>query len=480
MDLRSGEGPPTTTTSGPQPGVAGNRTQGPQPEIGEIPPTTHTRHTHTNDSRRAQPREAGTSNQRHHRHTTRTRTHTPAHAEDTPRPHQPPHHQHRRHKHTKHTRAGAPRTPSRNRHTLHGKPPTQPKQNQHPPPQQQADPSQEWRGTAIRTLSQEWRGTTHHHNQRTPAKSGGEPHPGPSASNCEAPTTTTTSRPLPGVAGELHRGPSARIGKGRPTTTSSGPQPGMAGNRTEGPQPGVARNHQPPQPAGPSHQWRGTAPKALSQDWRGTTHHHNQRTTGRSRGEPQPAPSAGSGERPPTTTNSGPQPGVAGSRTQDPQPAIARDHPPPQPADPSPERRGTVPGALSQDWRGTTHHYQQRTPARSGGEPHPKPSARRSEGPPSTTTSGLLPGVAGNRTQSPKPGLARDHPLPEPADPSQQWRGTARTAVSQDLRWIIDRDQQQTLARSGGEPHPGPSARNCEGPATTHSRHTHTSTSRTL
>ena len=36
--------------------------------------------------------------------------------------------------------------------------------------------------------------------------------------------------------------------------------------------------------------------------------------------------------------------------------------------------------ALSQDWRGTTHHHQQQTPARSGGELHPGPSSRIGEG----------------------------------------------------------------------------------------------------
>ena len=76
---------------------------------------------------------------------------------------------------------------------------------------------------------------------------------------------------------------------------------------------------------------------------------------------------------------------------------MARDHPPPQRAGPSQEWRGTAPKALSQEWRGTTHNHNQRT----------------------------QPGVAGNHTHYRQPGVARDHPPPPPADPSEEWRGTA-------------------------------------------------------
>ena len=48
---------------------------------------------------------------------------------------------------------------------------------------------------------------------------------------------------------------------------------------------------------------------------------------------------------------------------------------------------GTAPRAFSQDWRGTTHHHQQRIRARKGRELPPGPSARNGKGPPTTTDS---------------------------------------------------------------------------------------------
>ena len=176
--------------------------------------------------------------------------------------------------------------------------------------------------------------------------------------------------------------------------------------RTHGPQPGLARDQPPPPAADTSQEWGETPPRALSQDWPGTTHHHNQRTPATSGGEPHPLPLARIGERQATTTSSGPQPGVAGNRTQAPQPGLPRDHPPPRAAHGSQDWRGTAPRALSQDWRANTHHQNQGTPAGSGGEPHPRPSARIGEGPPTTTSSGSPPGVAGNCTEGLQPGLA--------------------------------------------------------------------------
>ena len=93
-----------------------------------------------------------------------------------------------------------------------------------------------------------------------------------------------------------------------------------------------------------------------------------------------------------------------GISLQGPQPGVARDESRPQSADPSQGWRGTAPTALSQEWRGTTHHHNQRTRARSGGASHPQPSARSGEGPPTTTTgSGPRAGVAGHRNQDPQP-----------------------------------------------------------------------------
>ena len=85
-------------------------------------------------------------------------------------------------------------------------------------PRPLADPSQEWRGTAAGALSQEWRGNIYHHQQRNPARSGGELHSKPSARNGKGPTTTHTSH--------TH------------TNTSSKPQP----------REGRTSNHTPPTP----------------------------------------------------------------------------------------------------------------------------------------------------------------------------------------------------------------------------------------
>ena len=159
---RSGEGPHTTTTSGPQPGVAKNRTRGPQPGVAREHPL----------------------------------------------------------------------------------PPT-------------ADQSQEWRGTAPRTLSQEWRGASNHHQRRTPARSGGQPH------------LATPHKP-------------ADLSQEWQTTTPPAP------------------------PADPSQEWRGTAPWTLSQERRGTIHHHRQRAPAGSGGDAHTSTSARSGEGPPPPSPASP------------------------------------------------------------------------------------------------------------------------------------------------------------------------------
>ena len=161
-----------------------------------------------------------------------------------------------------------------------------------PPPPSTADLSQERRGTATWALGDDWRGTANKQREQTPTRNGGE----------------------------LHQGLTARIGKGPRTTINSGPLPGMAEN----------------------------PPMALSQDCRGTAHINRQQTPARSGRERYQGPSARIDEGPPTTNNSGPQPGVAGNCTQGCQPGLARDHPPP-------------------------HHHQQRAPAKNGGELPPGP-----------------------------------------------------------------------------------------------------------
>ena len=59
---------------------------------------------------------------------------------------------------------------------------------------------------------------------------------------------------------------------------------------------------------------------------------------------------------------------MAENRSRDPQPGLARDHPPTPAANWGRGSRVTAPRTLSQDWRGATHHPQQRTPARNGRE----------------------------------------------------------------------------------------------------------------
>ena len=211
---RIGERPPATTSNQLQPGMAGNCAQDHQPDRGRA-----TNHTHTQPlTQQGQPL---------------TLTHTEA-----PRsPHKGPQ--------TRERKRRTPRT-----HPEHNHPPetgihTHQHQQQTPmegnysrgprpelardhPPQLAGDPTQEWRGTAPRSLSQDWRGTTHQQQQQTAAKNGNELHPGPSA--------------------------------------------------------GIVDEHPPPSAADSSQEWRGTAARALSQIWRGTIHHHQQRTPARDGG----------------------------------------------------------------------------------------------------------------------------------------------------------------------------------------------------
>ena len=190
-----------------------------------------------------------------------------------------------------------------------------------------------------------------------------------------------------------------------------------------------------------------------------------------------------------------PQPGMAGNCIQGPQPALARDHPPPPAAEPSQEWgatataalsqewqgtshqtpganlsqewRATTPRTLSQDWRLTTHLHQQQIPARNGRELHQGPSARICEGPPSNARSKPQPGLAGNWIQDPHPEMARDHPPPPAASSSQELRGIAPRMLRQYWPGPTRRWQQQSQAGNGRELHLGPSARIGERPPTT-------------
>ena len=240
-----------------------------------------------------------------------------------------------------------------------------------------ADTSQQWRGADPRTLSQGWRGTTHHHEQQTPARNGGNLHRVPSARIREGPPKNHHLQTQARNGGELHPGPSARRREESATTISSGAQPGMAGNCTQGPQPGLARDHPQTPAAVPSQEFGG---------------------------ELFPEPSARLRPGPPTTTSSRRKPGIAGDCTRHAKPGLVREHQQPPPADSSQKQRGTAPSSLSKDSPATSDHHQQRTPARNGGESHPGPSAR----------------------------IERNHQPTRVAGPSQEWRRTAPRTLSQD------------------------------------------------
>ena len=86
--------------------------------------------------------------------------------------------------------------------------------------------------------SQEWRAGPHHHNRRTPARSGGEPRPRPSARSGEGPTTALGGKPQPGVAGPRNQTPQPGVARDQPPPHDRGPQPGVAGHSSQVPQPG--------------------------------------------------------------------------------------------------------------------------------------------------------------------------------------------------------------------------------------------------
>ena len=192
----------------------------------------HTNHTptHTNTSSKPQPGKKTATRRSTRQHTRKTHPH--------------PHHCH---KHTAHTPARAAPQTHATRETPHQTPLKR-------PPPQPADPSQERRGTAPRTLSQERRVATTTNTNGPPARSGGGPHPGPSA----------------------------RRGEGTPTQN---PQPKARDHaqQTGGPQPGAAKAHPPPTPEDPSQEWRGatTETRTHSQGGRGTTRCHRRRSTTR-------------------------------------------------------------------------------------------------------------------------------------------------------------------------------------------------------
>ena len=441
---------PETSTPEPTHAHGHTHTHTPQALRTQPPHTIHTNtpqnttthiHTHT--------RATGKVKDHHPQHNTPTNAHEPAVEGPTPRKHK---HRagHRRYhiQHTTHhkTRARTPHTTN-----THGTQPTtasgrprqavagtdtkspQPGMARDQPPKPAADHSQEWRGPAPATHT---RPTQTHTPPHTDTHAANHKHKR-STTHLHTPSTT----PLPQADARQEwrgtaPGPSAKIGGGPPTTNGK-PQPGKAGNRNKSPQPGMARYRPPepaayrsqdwrgtalathtdthttphehtrhtpqtytthpkptlaatpPQQAGFSQEWPGTAPRALSQDWRGTTHHnHHHQTQARNGRKPQPGPSARSGEEPAppsarqhTDTHATPHeqtrltPQTHTTHLKRTWAATAA----PQ-AGPSQEWRRSAPGALSQDWRGTTdHQHHHRTPARNGEEKklRPSPTVRR-------------------------------------------------------------------------------------------------------
>ena len=139
-----------------------------------------------------------------------------------------------------------------------------------------------------------------------------------------------------------------------------------------------------------------------------------------------------------------------GATPQAPKPGVAGDHPPPK-ANPSEEWRGAVAKALNQGRRGTNQQSQQQTPARNGGELHPRPTQTHT---PQHTNKHAAHHKQTQSTMHPKPTPAIT-PLPQ-ADPSQEWRGTAPSAPSQEWRGTTHHHHQRTPVGNGGELPQGP------------------------
>ena len=380
---------------------------------------------------------------------------------------------------------------------------------------------------AVRNLRQEWRGTNHGTHQPHPHPHQRQPPAGPSHTPTHTHAHTnihgrhththaTTTNPRHAHQhrhhARTHRATNTHTTRKPPpnpteraTAAAGGPQPGVAGNRNQdhtqewqatthhrrqrtpgrsgkGPHPGRSarsgKEHPPPPAAKPSQEWRENARRNLRQEWRGTAHNTHQ---------PHPHPHLHQQQAPARETNrhmphtrqqtpkAHPHPYHRHKHTTHtparaaPQTQATRDsphqtpqkRPPPQPADPSQEWRGTAPRTLSQEWRGTTHHQHQRAPSQEWrgtapgalrqewrGNAHPEPtagsegprpanrrtSARSGEGPPRTNTRGPQPGVAGSRTQDPQPGVVGDHPPPPAANRNQGRRGHAHKQLGQEWR----------------------------------------------
>ena len=101
---------------------------------------------------------------------------------------------------------------------------------------------------------------------------------------------------------------------------------------------------------------------------------------------------------------------------------------------------------------GPPPQHDQQTPARSGGETPPEPSARSGQGPPTTTGSGPQPGVAGTRTQAPEPGVARGRPPSKHHHRNQARSGEAPTT-------------EANTAGGGGQDEGSPQGMQARGPA---------------
>ena len=293
---------PPPHNGGPQPGVAGHNTQVPQPGVAGDPHHTPTTPTHTpavspNQKRRGQ-------QTTDHRHTTHTQPRTPAHAEDTPTA--TPHDQQRgHHKHAKHNTARPPRAATHTTST-HNKGHPNPRNTELQP----AGPSQGLRGAA------------HHRRRRTPARTGGEPHAGPSARSGEE-HPPAPARPQPRVAGKSTQDPSPGVARDQPQHTPATPPPTQQ-------QPEEARvgNRTPP-----THHTR--------------THIH---TNARRRHTHTTPPSTQTPRTHTTHTSTDitrTRRSTSTHNTGNPDP---RKHPPLRPADSSQESRGTAPRALSQVW----------------------------------------------------------------------------------------------------------------------------------